>query len=323
MVATVRGLGAFLLVAAITYLLTEGALSIAMALGWFAPNLDGAYYTQPPVTFDNVRGYRWHGPALATARVARGQFVYGPVTLPIDARGYIGAPTGFASPRIAVLGDSYTDASYLERSWPMQTAQTMRADVVNFAVDGGGIVNWRSVFFGEIVTDPRGFDGLIIAVYLDDLARGFFAETSDSFFLYGHHYESPAAADAQRADLNCPLGFIVSPDYLKWLIDAAHGQHGFGLNTVRLVSHYASAALQDYRFRREGPCAATDFYFTAPQFGTGAEVMCPRNMRVTCTSSWKRTSSLLKPAPSVGALLVSKISAEKKSATFAPVPIPF
>lgn len=239
-----------------SYLLTEFALYVAMSKGWYAPDLDGIYFDKPPVIFDEVRGYKWLNNAARNARIIKGQLVFGPTLYPVDSRGYIGRSTFSDSrPRFAVLGDSFTDIPFIERNWLEQAAATRRAEFVSFAIAGGGIVNWYSIFFNEVLKDGRGFDGLIIAAYDDNLYRGFIATISDRTFWYGNYYASPETAERNQDNLSeCPIAFVVAPLEMRWVIALAKKQYSFGLNAAFLAYHYGTNLLAQRR-RAKGVCS--------------------------------------------------------------------
>jgi len=269
-----------------SYFLTEVALYAALRIGWFVPNVDGAYFDAPPAIFDEDRGFRWLNNAVRTARIMNGQIVYGPTRFPVDSRGYIWrSKFSDRRPRFAVLGDSFADAIFVERNWLEQAAARRRAEFVSFAIDGGGILNWRSVFFDEVLRDRRAFDGLIVAAYGNDLYRGFFAATSDRNFLYGHHYASPEAAKRKQDDLSgCPIALVVPRLYMRWVIALTNKKYLFGLNTAFLIYHYGAALLMEQMQRAGGACAITDYNFKTPQFdvlGEIVEAAVKRGMMVT------------------------------------------
>jgi hypothetical protein len=242
-----------------SYLLLEVALYVSLANGWYAPNLDNPYFDKPPAVFDEVRGGRWLNNGVRTTRVGRGLLIYEPTQFPVDSRGYIGRPPfSDRRPRFAVLGDSFTDLYSVERNWVSQAASRRHAAFVSFAVDGGGIANWHSVFFNEILKDREGFDGLIVAAYGPDLRRRFFTATSDEIFYYGNRYDSPEAVKADRTALKaCPIALVVPPSLMQWVVAVTKKQYSFGLNTAFLLYLYGADFVGE-QMRRTG-CRQTDF----------------------------------------------------------------
>ncbi|MCP4120937.1 MAG: hypothetical protein GY751_04220 [Bacteroidetes bacterium] len=87
-------------------------------------------------------------------------------------------------------------------------------ELYNFSVDGGGIHNWHSIFFNEVVPQYE-FDAVIIAIFPGDLSRDFFIlnHQEDSTAKYGYFKQKPAS----RQDFNLtflpkmePVGSIMS-----------------------------------------------------------------------------------------------------------------
>lgn len=80
--------------------------------------------------------------------------------------------------RFAVLGDSYTAAQFLSAPWPERVEAWRRKDgdslrLLNFALDGGGLANWASALSGLVAAAGFELDGVIFAVFEDDLERTF------------------------------------------------------------------------------------------------------------------------------------------------------
>lgn len=86
--------------------------------------------------------------------------------------------------RIAVFGDSMTAGIYLRKNWPARTQMILEqegkdVEILNFAVDGGGIMNWWSILARLLAPEEYQLDGLVIAVCCDDLSRGLFIRHDD------------------------------------------------------------------------------------------------------------------------------------------------
>ncbi|HEX9074254.1 MAG TPA: SGNH/GDSL hydrolase family protein, partial [Anaerolineae bacterium] len=91
--------------------------------------------------------------------------------------------------RIAVIGDSFTAAIHNDIPWPFLLEQRLNADqnlkiklgvstikVINFGMDGTGIVQWPSVVSNEILRfNP---DLLVVNFITDDIGRRFVWRTS-------------------------------------------------------------------------------------------------------------------------------------------------
>ncbi len=133
--------------------------------------------------FDPIRGYRLSEVPSRVARITRGQVEYasvvrgnnqgfpdrddfGPEREPGDGR------------RIAVLGDSFTSAQFLEVNWPDRAEEILRergdaTRLLNMAVDGAGIANWWSILARLVDAEDYDLDGVIFAAYSGDLRRRF------------------------------------------------------------------------------------------------------------------------------------------------------
>jgi len=82
------------------------------------------------------------------------------------------------SRRLAVFGDSFSAAQYNPRPWPDVAEDLTRdgprpLDLLNFSIDGGGLVNWWSVLTRLVEAEGYEIDGVVFAVFGDDLQRGF------------------------------------------------------------------------------------------------------------------------------------------------------
>jgi hypothetical protein len=79
--------------------------------------------------------------------------------------------------RVAVFGDSFTAGQYLEQNWP-DKVEDLRPDdqleLLNFSIDGGGLANWYSILENVVNAEAYDIDGVVFAVYGEDLRRTFF-----------------------------------------------------------------------------------------------------------------------------------------------------
>jgi hypothetical protein len=180
----------FLLVVIVaTYVALEVVVSTTFyALGWIQPEGSKeveAAGTDPIFVFDPIAGYRI-GPTprryavidangeLECSGILKGNNLGFPDSMDFDAKR---PPSGVR--RVAVMGDSMTAAQFLPRNWP-ETAEAILAkdgppiEVMNFAVDGGGIVNWWGIITKRIDVNDFEIDGIVFAVCCDDLYRGLF-----------------------------------------------------------------------------------------------------------------------------------------------------
>ncbi len=179
------------------YVLAEAAYSTLFRYGYAGPGF--SFYMiedgPRPLRFDGDRGL-W----LNSGPVRHAQFTNG--TLEYLAHFY-GNNAGFpdkdefgparANPRarrLAAFGDSFTAAPFLETNWPdvVEDIAGGQLDLVNVAVDGAGLANWHSVL--TRVLDPQDYqlDGLVFAVFGNDLDRNFFIGDGENYHQVVFHY---------------------------------------------------------------------------------------------------------------------------------------
>lgn len=181
----------FLLAAAaalLAYLMIEGALYVLAGFDRDAARgtlyrIEDLYLSNRPIAvFDRVSGYRRPPGPTRIARIVHDAVVFDHVFTPNNA-GYIsGRDYAPARPpdtaRVVVLGDSFTAAEFNPRPWPdtvhlaLQGRAPTPVELYSFAVNGGGLGNWHSIFFDDIVPHYP-FDTLVIAIFGDDLLRGY------------------------------------------------------------------------------------------------------------------------------------------------------
>jgi len=80
--------------------------------------------------------------------------------------------------RLAVFGDSFSAAQFLEVNWPDRcedlAAQAGKSiELLNFSIDGGGHTNWWRTLRGFVEERDCELDGVLFAVYANDLRRPF------------------------------------------------------------------------------------------------------------------------------------------------------
>ncbi len=133
--------------------------------------------------FDAVRGYRLDPASRRYALFSQGRVEWqtwrrGNRAGFHDLDEFQPAPQVPRPQRFAVYGDSFTAASYLNVSWTDRTESRCTAaghprELLNFAVDGAGLANWWSVATRFVEPSRFELDGVIFAVWGDDLWRTF------------------------------------------------------------------------------------------------------------------------------------------------------
>lgn len=175
-----------LLTLALLYVAAEAVVSVGGYYWWwdtwFVLYEDVGEDGQCP--FDPVRGYSLSPKPARQCLIANGGVEY-LTTARGNAQGFPdrsdftpGRQPPFAR-RLAVFGDSFTAGQYLEHNWPDRVEDLTRAagrpvELLNFALDGGGLANWWSVLTRFVAARDYEIDGVVFAVYEDDLWRPFF-----------------------------------------------------------------------------------------------------------------------------------------------------
>ena len=171
-----------------TYLVLELLYSTLYYAGIITPSERPSFWiiedTGGTVEFDPIRGYRLNATPSRHAQITLGTLEYVSVLrgnsqgFP-DRDDFSPARSDPKRVRIAVLGDSFTAAQYLGVNWPDKVedlAQEAGIDLelLNFSLDGGGIVNWWSIVTRLIEAEGYELDGILYAVFDWDFDRSFF-----------------------------------------------------------------------------------------------------------------------------------------------------
>ncbi len=134
--------------------------------------------------FDRVLGYRLPRTPLRAAylegeRVVHRYVLRGNAQGLADRDDFPPARSGSGPPRLLVLGDSYTAASFLDPNWPdrvedLTAARGRPLRLLNVAIDGGGLANWASILAGfRPLRQAKAADAVVVAVFEDDIDRPF------------------------------------------------------------------------------------------------------------------------------------------------------
>lgn len=167
------------------YAVTEITMNIRAVVGHLpppasSPDLGFGAFNGPCAEYDTVRGYRWTNPEIRMFKMVNRELVYDNI-FRINAQGYF-FPRDYTpkrkregAKRYLVLGDSFSSAEYLRVPWTVRADSLLGQDpeIYSFSVDGGGLYNWHRIFFKEIVPVYE-FDGIVLAVFGNDLEREFF-----------------------------------------------------------------------------------------------------------------------------------------------------
>ena len=138
--------------------------------------------------FDEISGYKWYDEDIRFIKLINGELIYDNTYKPNNF-GY-STKTNFNlkkddnTIRYILFGDSFSSGIFLKTTMPDELQnnlnrklKTNKYEIYSFSIDGGGLHNWHSIFFNEIVGNID-FDGLIFCTYTDNLNRKFFIHHS-------------------------------------------------------------------------------------------------------------------------------------------------
>ena len=136
--------------------------------------------------FDPVLGYRLTQTPCRTARIDNGELEYlgtlrGNKQGFPDANDFTEKKSSKEIKRYLVLGDSYSAAQYIQMNWPGYVEKhdpSHTLQLYNLSTDGGGLGNWWSNLIRFVGQQGYEFDGVIFAVWGDDLAAGSLCQTT-------------------------------------------------------------------------------------------------------------------------------------------------
>lgn len=196
-------------------LIMEVLLRLSLFLGWEPlphTSLKPAFplnhyqiplFDRPAAVADSISGYRWADDSVSVLKISNNTIEY--------VNKFSGNEAGFHAGkqyvarkkagafRIAVLGDSFTDAFFLKTPWTEKWEQSLKArhpelEVYSFGINGGGIVNWHRLFFKELLPAYE-VDALVLAIFGNNLARDFFTMHHNESFAYLKYFEGEPPKD--------------------------------------------------------------------------------------------------------------------------------
>lgn len=141
------------------------------------------FYGENSVSFDSISGYRWNKNGVTVRKQAMETTVFentfrGNNYGMHSKREYLPQKRYPNIKRWIVLGDSFTDAYFLRNNWvdvvdglSRQSADSI--ELYSFSINGGGIKNWYQIY-NQLVQPNFEFDGVVFAVFGNDLNRDYF-----------------------------------------------------------------------------------------------------------------------------------------------------
>jgi hypothetical protein len=143
-------------------------------------------FNHPVSRYDELTGFRWIPGQHQTLKICQGKTIFYN-DFKVNNSGFV---SGFnykkerngTKKRYLVLGDSFTDGYYLKENWPSHCNRLIRnenldLELYNYALNGNGLTAWHRIY-KQWIADSMAFDGLIIAVFANDLQRDLFVWTS-------------------------------------------------------------------------------------------------------------------------------------------------
>ncbi len=168
-------------------------------------------FSESSVSFDSVLGYRWNRDSVTVRKFAMETMVFentfkGNNFGQHSSREYFQRKSSNHVKRWIIFGDSFTDAYFLKRGWvdvldSLYKASEDSVELYSFSVNGGGIKNWYQIFTRFLESDFE-YDGVVFAVFGNDLARDFFVMHQDSGKTLSQYYGTPPDMDMVKMDLN-------------------------------------------------------------------------------------------------------------------------
>jgi hypothetical protein len=224
------------IVTAFFYLILEVVVSSVAAWRYHSRPISNVWIfeeSSKTFQFDPVLGYRLTQTSSRTARIDNGELEYLGV--------YRGNKQGFPDAddftikkpskeikRYLVLGDSYSAAQYIQMNWPDYVEKhdpSHTLQLYNLSTDGGGLGNWWSNLIRFAGEQGYEFDGVIFAVWGDDLERGFTLadDHNTDRHLLGrvaswNPKDFPKTLEEARTHLKPLNGFVLSHDEFEQVL---------------------------------------------------------------------------------------------------------
>ena len=145
-------------------------------------------FNHPVATYDTTSGFRWVPGQHQSLKICKGKIVFYN-DFKVNSSGFV---SGFnyknerngKKKRYLVFGDSFTDGYFLKENWPSRCNRMLRknqidVELYNYALNGNGLLAW-SRLLRQLQQDSMTYDGIILAVFANDLQRELFVWKTDS-----------------------------------------------------------------------------------------------------------------------------------------------
>lgn len=177
-------------------------------------------FSQAHASFDQNSGYKWNQGKATVEKFAGEELIFRN-TFKGNNYGFHSSIdfTSKKSPnfkRWIVFGDSFTDGYFLNKNWVDQMNQMYKEDSIptelySFSINGGGMRNWYQIY-QNIIRSKFEYDGVIFAVFGNDLMRDFFVLHQDAeheLYKYYIHIPNQKEVDLDlKNEVNAQLDFI-------------------------------------------------------------------------------------------------------------------
>ncbi|MCX6351442.1 MAG: hypothetical protein NTX03_06245 [Bacteroidetes bacterium] len=139
-------------------------------------------FSYPATIYDSIRGFRWQKGTHRTIKIIKGEIITDNSFTPNNKgyhcnRDFFEHKKDTSSKRIIIFGDSFTGGEFTKEVWADKTQELLNSthqkiELYPFALSAIGVMNWHSIFFKELIPN-YDFDAVMLAVFQDDLYRGF------------------------------------------------------------------------------------------------------------------------------------------------------
>ena len=197
------------------YLVFETITYLGITTGLVASRemiLEGSLgvFNRPCAVYDSTSGYKWQPVPARVTKIVRNEVIFD-TRFQANEQGYISernfnyTKKDSNTKRFIIFGDSFTAAEFLPKPWPerlqyLTDSLNGNLEFYSFAIDGGGLINWYRTFFYEIVSRYE-FDGVIFAIWGDNLDRDFFIMHHTDSAVYSQYFTS-VPQDLQDLKMN-------------------------------------------------------------------------------------------------------------------------
>lgn len=218
----------YLYLVGISYVLFE--IFVAICFYW-QPNVIWIIERgdKPAIHFDAFTGFRYHGKNTRHAKVSKHHVeycatIYGNNLGFPDKHDFSPDRQQNSIPRICVLGDSFSAATYLETNWPDRVEELAQKkgtpiELLNFSLDGAGIANWWGIVTHILVAQSFQIDGIVFALFDSNYSRPLIIADQDGYDVHMSAYlpgfgpsDWPKTPQEAAAYLKPLPGYIVSKD---------------------------------------------------------------------------------------------------------------